>query len=120
MSDLISRSAALKAVNTYDYRGMSISDVRTITDGCAEKIRRLPYVDAMPKWINVEERLPELDAQINAYDVTEEVLAIDKYGECYLGRFYIFKYQGDVVFISEDRTDVTHWMPLPEPPKEEE
>ena len=77
----------------------------------------LEALDAMPKWISVDEGLPELDAQNGAYDVTEEVLAIDKYEECYIGRFYIYKYQGDVVFISEDRTDVTHWMPLPSAPE---
>lgn len=54
MNDLISREAALKAVNAYDYRGFTVEQVKTITDGCAEEISRLPTVDAVPvrhgKW----------------------------------------------------------------------
>lgn len=46
--DLISRAAAINAVNAYDYRGMSLRDVRTVTDGCANEIRRLPAIDAVP------------------------------------------------------------------------
>ena len=48
MNDLISREAALKAVNAYDYRGFTVEQVKTITDGCAEEISRLPTVDAVP------------------------------------------------------------------------
>lgn len=56
MNDLISREAALKAVNAYDYRGFTVEQVKTITDGCAEEISRLPTVDAVPvrhgKWVH--------------------------------------------------------------------
>lgn len=55
MNDLISREEALKVVNAYDYRGFTVEQVKTITDGCAEEISRLPTVDAVPvrhgKWI---------------------------------------------------------------------
>lgn len=55
MNDLISREAALKAVNAYDYRGFTVEQVKTITDGCAEEISRLAAVDAVPvrhgKWV---------------------------------------------------------------------
>ena len=54
-NDLISRAAAINAVNAYDYRGISLRDVRTVTDGCANEIRRLPAIDAEPvrhgRWI---------------------------------------------------------------------
>ena len=56
MNDLISREAALKAVNAYDYRGFTVEQVKTITDGCAEEISRLPTVDAVTvrhgKWVH--------------------------------------------------------------------
>ena len=60
--------------------------------------------DATPKWIPVTERLPE-DAST--------VLAIDNDGTIssayYVGRWHS---GGDL-----DEDAVTHWMPLPEPPK---
>ena len=48
MNDLISREAAVKVVNAYDYRGFTVEQVNTITDGCAEEISRLPAADAGP------------------------------------------------------------------------
>lgn len=55
MDDLISREAALKAVNAYDYRGFTVELVKTITDGCAIELKKLPAVDAEPvrhgKWV---------------------------------------------------------------------
>lgn len=54
-NDMISRAAAINAVNAYDYRGISLRDVRTVTDGCADEIRRLPAIDAEPvrhgRWV---------------------------------------------------------------------
>ncbi len=45
MSDLISREAAIQAVNRYDYRGFTVEDVKIVTDGCAEELRKLPGFD---------------------------------------------------------------------------
>lgn len=62
-----------------------------------------------PKWIPVTERLPEKYHQVLCYGVNG--MSIDYYsGESsVLGR--------PLFMVSEAR--VTHWMPLPEPPKEE-
>ena len=64
---------------------------------------------AQPKWISVEERLP---------DEPGEVLA------CVYGRICIawysnrcFETPSGMVFYACENA-VTHWMPLPEPPKE--
>ena len=46
MNDLINREAALKAVNAYDYSGFTVEQVKTITDGCAEELRKLPAANA--------------------------------------------------------------------------
>lgn len=65
---------------------------------------------AQPKWVSVEERLP---------DEPGEVLA------CVYGRICIawysnrcFETPSGMVFYACENA-VTHWMPLPEPPKED-
>ena len=72
------------------------------------------YLERVPKWIPVTERLPE---KANHYLV---------YIECkcsawmqvawFCEKFYWEHMHGDDVF----KETVTHWMPLPEPPKEGE
>jgi hypothetical protein len=53
------------------------------------------YNAAAPKWISVKERLPEDGIEVLFYSPKTEINC------CFVG-------------------DVTHWMPLPEPPKEKE
>ena len=60
------------------------------------------------KWISVKERLPEVEADILAY-IGEGSFVVcwmthDGYWQC---PAYLM-----------DKDDVTHWMPLPRPPKE--
>lgn len=75
-------------------------------------------VDAMPKWISVEERLPDVVVESNWDKRTEYVLAIEENGSFHVGRFYIFKFDGNYELVSGyERPDVTHWMPLPELPQ---
>lgn len=61
----------------------------------------------VPKWISVEERLPEISAN-----------AIVRFSDGYIS---LAQWWGDKWFKFCWRTSgtVTHWMPLPEPPKEE-
>jgi hypothetical protein len=68
-------------------------------------------VDAMPKWISVEERLPGMKNVI-AINANDEML-IGFVNPASYGTFYKCDSEADVIF------NVTHWMPLPEPPKEE-
>lgn len=70
------------------------------------------------KWIPVTERLPEFD---------EPVIAFCKIGKMFVGflRKYYSNRVGWVILTARDSTKditqtVTHWMPLPEPPKEVE
>ena len=69
-------------------------------------------VDAMPKWISVDDALP------NGCDT---VLV------SYLGYVNIAFYRWDHVFelpnavkVDAHKGNITHWMSLPEPPKEDE
>lgn len=58
------------------------------------------------EWISVKDRLPE-------YDVT--VLVYCDYRNWYsLGHFHI----NNDLWICSPHQPVTHWMPLPQPPKE--
>ena len=63
--------------------------------------------EKVPKWIPVTERLPKK---------YESVWTCSKFGM--LQDEYLGKYDGENYF-ARQTTHVTHWMPLPELPKEE-
>ena len=66
-------------------------------------------VDAIPRWISVEERLPEhMDDVLTWVRGLVEIGCYDENDECW----ELYTCVGD--------GSVTHWMPLPEPPKEEQ
>lgn len=71
------------------------------------------------EWINVEDKLPELDKGVLCY---VEVMDIDndKYHTISVGHRFI-NYTGEAVFMASDsgfikESKITHWMPLPTPP----
>lgn len=91
---------------------------------CDLEAEALEYIqqleEKVPKWISVEERLPEKLNDNNQMYITEEVIGFD--GECaYIGQYKVYKYDGHLTFFDGNyfRDDITHWMPMPEPPKEE-
>ena len=59
------------------------------------------YQDGQPKWIPVTERLPEMYEDVLAYKSTGAVVISWLFSD---GRW--------------NKRDITHWMPLPEPPKD--
>ncbi|HCR1961870.1 TPA: DUF551 domain-containing protein [Enterobacter kobei] len=62
------------------------------------------------EWIKCSERMPEEDAE-------EQVLACFKGGD--ISTLYYIEGQWDDAYgILPIRQDVTHWMPLPDPPSE--
>ena len=66
------------------------------------------------EWISVDDRIPEnsgnyLVVHRNKYNGNTSI-AIEAYIKCRVGEWW----SNDYVY------DVTHWMPLPEPPKKEE
>lgn len=120
---LISRALLMavpnvRKVTEYDEAGYSIS----YNAVPVEVIENAPSVDAAPKWISVQDdRKPKH---------LQEVLCtyvFDGWPEQYFAvlTFYAYGDNGYVTgmhFEGEGLHDmkVTHWMPLPEPPKEDE
>lgn len=74
------------------------------------KIEPMPPLEICWNWISVKDKLPEKDVV---------VLAIAKSGDMYTARlmynfFHVECECQEGTYIH----DVTHWMPLPEPPKD--
>lgn len=90
-----------------------------IVEDYAEAIYNADY--RKQEWISVEERLPECE---NGAE-TEALLFMTSAGRIEAGYFVRGSVWRDVYFrhyrtcIGLDVSDVTHWMPLPEPPKGE-
>lgn len=71
-------------------------------------------VQPMSQWISVEDRLPKEQQCILAYEKDYGVMWGDYQGIKYSQPVWIVRKQGLII----RTTEVTHWMPLPEPPKE--
>ena len=78
---------------------------------CGETLAELEK----PRWISVTEQLPELHEEV--------LVCTEEYGETVLGFAMVAVFDGTGWLETWERktylTAVTHWMPLPEPPKEE-
>ena len=103
--EYIEREAALSAQN----KSMNLSE-------CGKRLESIPAADVRPvKWIPVTERLPELHEEV--------LVCTEEYGETVLGFAMVAVFEGTGWLEAWERktylTAVTHWMPLPEPPKEE-
>lgn len=77
------------------------------------------YAAAQPKWISVKERLPNIP---DGHLISKEVLWISCYGEIEVSFLEKLRSElridwGEAGLYKLDQ--VTHWMPLPEPPKKE-
>jgi len=70
---------------------------------------------AAPRWISVEERLPEKHVEV--------LICTEDYGKNELGFATVAVWDGSEWIETWDRQKsvhyVSHWMPLPEPPKED-
>lgn len=82
-----------------------------------QDVDEAPTVDAAEvvrgMWIPVTERLPEHCVTVLSYDGRDyRTVKTDSYDHC----FECWLSDMDDIL---DRNTVTHWMPLPEPPKEE-
>lgn len=88
---------------------------------CIENMTNMLNVanDALPRWIPVEERLPETCEETRSFYHSVTVLALKK-GRIMMGYFTTSKDDGSWCFSGfDDWAKPTHWMPIPETPKEE-
>lgn len=63
----------------------------------------------MSKWISVKDRLPEKELDYLVTDGNDQMVA------AFIIKYRIWDFFRNTFWESEE---VTHWMPLPEPPKE--
>lgn len=88
---------------------------------CFEKDARA-YIQQLeskvPHWISVDERLPEVDARYDEYEYSAELIVYDGSQKRVAYYCHTTKEWRDSRY-EDDIIEVTHWMPLPEPPKEE-
>ena len=73
----------------------------------------------IPRWISVEERLPENDANVLVYAIgnnENSCIAMTSYTHNLHG-FHIEGWRSPWQYFFHEHK-ITHWMPLPEPPKE--
>lgn len=90
---------------------------------CSRNADALAYIQQLearvPRWISVEERLPKVDKRYDGYEYSAELLVYDGLRRraayyCHTsGVWYDSRYE-------DDTFEVTHWMPMPEPPKEDQ
>lgn len=91
-------------VHDADYYGA----LRTVDDA-------IDMLKAQPKWISVEEKLPDKDGRYLVCDGGDVLEA-----QFYLtGQLRRPEWSTTDCYESEDLYHVTHWMPLPEPPEGE-
>lgn len=104
-NDLISRSAI---INALDKAG-------TLTDYGKYIIENAPIIEAREQWISVEDRLPEE----SGYYLT--LLTMERYMVLHFSKKHRKFNCYDTLELSDliPIEEVTHWMPLPEPPKED-
>ena len=116
-SDLISRQAAIDAVNSW--RGRFSEEYNEAIDDCENSIKKLPPAQPEPQWIPVERELPE--------DFTDVLVWFEyfRYGDynCLYQTHgigtYVANYNLWTVNHETGWKDlrVIAWMPLPEPYK---
>lgn len=104
MDEYIKRDGVLSKFNIDDM--MNVNGTLISLHDARETISNFPAADVAPvrhgKWISVKDRLPE---------PTYCVLVVGAYGEMEIDALGT---DGEWMGMVED---VTHWMPLPEPPK---
>lgn len=78
-------------------------------------IEQAPVVDAIPRWISVEERLPKDSVKVLVYDALNQQVRI-----MYAHDDGSWWDERDRFYCNVEDGEITHWTSLPEPPKEEE
>lgn len=107
MSDLIPRDKAIECI--WKPKVKPDAEIfNALKMAIQSEIEQLPTVTPESGWISVKDRLPDKNTQYIVSFKTGGVTSAWYFD--YRGGFYV-----GGIFVSEN---VTHWMPLPEPPKE--
>ena len=111
--DPVTTGEALAEIEYYNGFSGKTAAVQAVSDACVLAVAALREQEQR-RWIPVEERLPQNYISVLVYIPTAEPLPmvheayIGDDGEWHSSNFYEI-----------ENEDVTHWMPLPEPPKED-
>ena len=118
----IDADALLKAIETTVNNSGCVYHEDEIMD-C---VKYSPTVSLPSQWISVKNRLPNADKTKNVHEQVTVIV-------CRNGRVSPMEYERTVVRgktvyrwryawdrLCDDADSITHWMPLPEPPKQEE
>lgn len=109
MAECIEREAAIKAIYDSDPNGIR----RTLgfnVGQIEEALRAVPAV-SVPQWISVKDRLPCSGQPALVANSALRLVSIawhDAGSGCW---------ESPVWWFCENSPEITHWMPLPEPPK---
>lgn len=119
LADLISdidMSLAIMEDYSHGEKGQRITEMRAKLN----IIQKLAYQEIKEDggWISVEERLPEIGEEVNVYcpQCGKKITSLARFirYEGAKGFYWDNSYGGSNIHIQDT---VTHWRPLPEPPK---
>lgn len=115
MSDLISRQAAIAAIEEMQIPIMrsEFSDEQLIFTGMSEAlaaIKELPSAQPEQRWIPCSERYPDMDERVLVYTVAHDYHVWD----CMSNRADNYFWE-DEEGLYHDKYEADLWMPLPEP-----
>lgn len=110
MKEYIEREAAMNACKEAKITGLP--QWNSGVEHAEERIKKIPAADVVerPGWIPVTERLPDIGSNCLISPVSGCVAEGQFDGDGWTQYRWSAKL---------DKDTITHWMPLPEPPKEE-
>lgn len=72
----------------------------------------------MGEWISTKDRLPELDKLVLGYTDDKKIFIVELSNYGFFKKELKFSTQAEFEDWLFELDEITHWMPLPEPPKE--
>ena len=121
MSNLIEKQVAIDAVENY-FKNYPTADRKKQLPSCSQVCDVLSEIPSAQQWIPVSERLPEDHAMVIGFTPCDGFMFVgfhvtNKYKGRDFSRWYLVTAMRSTQTMTKK---VTHWMPLPEPPKGKE